>query len=65
MLFVVGITMAQKTVTGKVTDEDGEALIGVSILVQGTSTGTVTDIDGAYSLSVPDESNVLVFSYTG
>lgn len=65
MLFVVGLTMAQRTVTGKVADEEGEALIGVSILVKGTSTGTVTDIEGSYSLSVPDESNVLVFSYTG
>lgn len=65
MLFVVGFTMAQKTVTGKVVDDSGESLIGVSILVQGTSTGTVTDIDGAYSINVPAESNVLVFSYTG
>lgn len=65
MLFVVGITMAQTTVTGKVIDEEGEALIGVSILVQGTSTGTVTDIEGSYSLNVPAGSDVLVFSYTG
>ena len=65
MLFVVGFTMAQKTVTGKVVDDSGESLIGVSILVQGTSSGTVTDIDGAYSINVPSESNVLVFSYTG
>ncbi len=65
MLFVVGLTMAQKTVTGKVIDEDGEALIGVSILVKGTSTGTVTDIEGSYSVNVPGENNVLVFSYTG
>ncbi len=65
MLFVVGITMAQTTVTGKVIDEEGEALIGVSILVKGTSTGTVTDIEGSYSLNVPADSDVLVFSYTG
>lgn len=65
MLFVVGFTMAQKTVTGKVTDGEGEALIGVSILVEGTNTGTVTDIEGSYSLNVPDGSNVLIFSYTG
>ncbi|MEM1356623.1 MAG: SusC/RagA family TonB-linked outer membrane protein, partial [Bacteroidota bacterium] len=65
MLFAMGITMAQKTVTGTVTDDEGESLIGVSILVEGTTTGTVTDLDGAYSINLPDGSNVLVFSYTG
>lgn len=65
MLFVMGITMAQKTVTGKVIDEEGETLIGVSILVEGTGTGTVSDIDGSYSITVPAENNILLFSYTG
>ena len=44
---------AQRTISGKVTDEFGEPLIGASVLVKGTSSGTVTDIDGSYSLSVP------------
>ena len=65
LLFVVGFSYAQTTVSGTVTDESGEALIGTSILVEGTITGTVTDIDGKYSLNVPAGSNVLVFSYTG
>lgn len=65
ILFVMGITMAQKAVTGKVTDGEGESLIGVSILVKGTGTGTVTDLDGSFELSVPEEGNVLIFSYTG
>lgn len=65
MLFVMGVTLAQNTVTGTVTDDEGESLIGVSILVQGTTTGTVTDLDGAYNISVPAGSNVLIFSYTG
>ncbi len=56
---------AQRTVTGKVTSEEGESLIGVNILIKGTSTGTITDIDGNYSLNVPSEESVLVFSYTG
>jgi len=50
----MGITMAQKAVTGKVTDGEGESLIGVSILVKGTGTGTVTDLDGSFKLSVPE-----------
>lgn len=65
VLFVMGTSLAQRTITGTVTDETGEALIGASILVTGTTTGAVTDIDGTYSISVPDGSNVLQFSYTG
>ncbi len=65
VLFCLGITMAQRTVTGTVTDETGETLIGASVLVKGTTTGTVTDIDGSYSLDVPAGEQTLVFSYTG
>lgn len=65
VLFVMGTALAQRTITGTVTDESGEALIGASILVKGTTTGAVTDIDGTYSITVPSGSNVLQFSYTG
>jgi len=65
VLFAIGIMMAQRTVTGVITDDSGEPLIGASILVKGTPTGTVTDIDGSYSLTVPEGSNTLVVSYTG
>lgn len=57
--------VAQRSISGKVTDTNGEALIGTSILVKGTVTGTVTDFDGSYSLSVPAGATALVFSYTG
>jgi len=53
------------TVSGTVTDETGESLIGVNILIKGTASGTVTDFDGNYTLDVPDGSNTLVFTYTG
>ena len=65
MLCAVGLATAQKTVTGTVTDTEGETLIGVNILVAGTTVGTVTDFDGTYSLDVPEGSDVLIFSYTG
>ena len=65
VLFVMGTTLAQRTITGTVTDESGETLIGASILVKGTTTGAVTDIDGTYSITVPEGSNILQFSYTG
>ncbi len=57
--------LAQRTITGTVVDEQGDPLIGVSILARGTSAGTVTDIDGTYSLRVPDGTDALIFSYTG
>ena len=57
--------MAQRTITGTVTDESGETLIGASILAKGTSSGTVTDVDGTYSLNVSEDVGALIFSYTG
>ncbi|HRF41642.1 MAG TPA: carboxypeptidase-like regulatory domain-containing protein, partial [Saprospiraceae bacterium] len=57
--------VAQVTVTGKVTDDKGEALIGANILVKNSTNGTITDIDGSYELKVPDAFVTLVVSYTG
>lgn len=52
-------------VTGKVTSADGQGIPGVSILVKGTFSGTVSDVDGNYSIEVPDEAEILVFSSIG
>ncbi len=54
-------------VTGKVTDQDGNGIPGVTVLLKGTTTGTTTSADGNYTLSVPDgqAGGVLVFSYIG
>ncbi|MCB0570997.1 MAG: SusC/RagA family TonB-linked outer membrane protein [Phaeodactylibacter sp.] len=65
MLFAIGSMVAQRTVTGTVSDQNGEPLLGASVLVKGTSTGTITDVDGNYSVKVPDGSTTLVVSYTG
>ncbi|NOZ34883.1 MAG: SusC/RagA family TonB-linked outer membrane protein [Chlorobi bacterium] len=56
---------AQNTVTGKVLDDSGESLPGVTVLVKGTTITTMTLGDGTYSIDVPDGSNTLVFSYIG
>ncbi|PZX56499.1 SusC/RagA family TonB-linked outer membrane protein [Algoriphagus chordae] len=56
---------AQKTVTGTVLDEYDTGLPGVTILVKGTTTGTATDIDGKFSINVPNDQAVLVFSFIG
>lgn len=55
----------QKTLTGKVVDETGTSLPGVTVIVQGTSIGVVTDIDGNYNLAVPNDAKTLVFSFVG
>ncbi|MDX1283357.1 MAG: TonB-dependent receptor [Draconibacterium sp.] len=55
----------QKQVTGTVVDSDGNPMPGVTVLVKGTTTGAVTDIDGNYTVQVPDDNAVLVFSFVG
>ena len=67
-LFAVlcGTAWAQTGISGKVVDEKGEALVGVSVIVKGTRTGTMTAQDGSYLLpsSVPGDA-VLMFSSIG
>ena len=53
------------TVSGKVTDEEGETLVGANVLLKGTSIGTTTDVAGRYTFEVPDGNGILVFSYIG
>lgn len=61
-----GAMMAQTTVSGKVTaSETGEPLEGVAVAVKGTTIGMFTDVNGSYRLTVPEGSDVLVFSYVG
>ena len=53
-----------RTVRGKITDDIGEALPGVNVVVKGTTRGTTTDLDGNYELTVSGDEQ-LVFSYVG
>lgn len=52
-------------VKGKITNEKGEALPGVTIQVKGTSTGVITNENGEYIITVPDEKGVLLVSFVG
>lgn len=61
-LLFTGTLLAQKTITGKVTDEQGNPLPNVSVTIKGTKTGTVTKADGTYALVAPAGSQTLVFS---
>ncbi len=65
LLLSTSMAFAQRAVSGTVTDDNGEALIGASVLAKGTTAGTVTDFDGHFNLEVPDGVNTLVISYTG
>ena len=61
-----GIGYAQEQVSGIVTDDSGEPLIGASVFVQGNqSVGVITGLDGDYVLSVPAGATALVYSYIG
>lgn len=56
---------ADRSVTGIVTDERGEGLPGVSVVVKGLTRGAVTDASGTYRLTIPDGPQTLVFSFVG
>jgi TonB-linked SusC/RagA family outer membrane protein len=55
----------KKSLKGKVTDEEGIPLPGVSVVIRGTNIGVATNIDGEYSLEFEKENAVLVFSFVG
>ena len=61
------VAFAQSKVTGTVTDENGEPLIGAYIMPKGSKNGVITDLDGHYSIAAPasGKSYVLVFQYLG
>jgi TonB-linked SusC/RagA family outer membrane protein len=62
---VNALQQQKKTITGTITDADGEPLPGVTVVVKGTTQGTVTDADGNYSLSGVPVDGILQFSFVG
>jgi TonB-linked SusC/RagA family outer membrane protein len=65
LALVVHTSFAQvKSVSGTVSDKNGQPLPGATVIVKGTSTGTTTDFDGNYLISA-NQGSVLVFSYVG
>lgn len=69
VMLVLSVTMLMaqnQTLTGRVISaEDGEPIIGASVIVPGTTLGVVTDIDGNYSLRVPENAKTLRVSFVG
>ena len=64
---MVSMALAQSRVTGVVVSEDdGEPVVGASVMVKGTTTGTITDLDGKFTITgVPSSAKTLVVSYVG
>ncbi len=63
LFFSMGM-MAQSTVSGTISDENGEPLVGVNVSIKGTTKGVVTDLDGVYSINAPGNA-VISFTYLG
>jgi TonB-linked SusC/RagA family outer membrane protein len=59
------ILTVDRTLKGKITDDTGETIPGVSVLLKGTNVGTLTDVDGSFSINIPDQGAVLIFSSIG
>lgn len=59
------LVQQQSTVSGTVTDDSGDPIPGVTVMIQGTTTGTITDVDGHYELNNVPENATLVFSFVG
>src|SRR6266487_2007493 len=64
-LFLSYFVIAQTRVTGKVTGPDSKAVFGATVAVKGTTVATTTSADGTYSIVMPPNADVLVFSYVG
>jgi TonB-linked SusC/RagA family outer membrane protein len=72
LLLVLGIfcttvvSAQERTISGKITEaSSGETVIGATVLIKGTTNGVISDLNGSYSIKVPDENAVLLFSYMG
>ncbi len=65
VFFMAQLQAQTRVVSGKATDDTGNPIPNVSVIIKGTNTGTTTKFDGTYSLTVPASAKVLVFSSVG
>ena len=66
MFFMTGMAFAQqKTITGKVTDQTGASVPGVTVMIKGTTSGVITSMEGTYSISNVPANATLQFSFVG
>ena len=57
--------LQQQRITGIVTNEAGEPLLGATVQVEGTTVGAITDVDGKYTIELPIQNAVILFSFVG
>lgn len=65
ILLLGSAAAAQVTLTGTITDEKGETIIGANVVMKNSTVGTITDFDGIFELTVPDAFVTVVISYIG
>lgn len=65
VVFIATAWAQQRSINGTVTDETGQPLPGVTVVVEGTTMGTVTNGNGEYTLSVPEDAENITFSFIG
>ena len=65
LVFISSSLLAQKKITGKVTDENSKPVTGVTVSIKGTTLATSTSPEGEFSLTIPPGKNILVFSSVG
>lgn len=65
LILTSSVLAQERSVSGTVTDESGNTMPGVSVVIKGTSQGTATDADGRYTLSVPGDDVALIFTFVG
>lgn len=65
VMMITGHVYAQTTITGNVKNSGGEFLPGVNVFLKGTTVGTTTDSNGKYTIAIPVEDGVLVFTFIG
>ena len=63
-LFLFATASSVETISGTVTDQSGQPIAGVNVVIKGTGTGTQTNFEGKYSIEA-EEGDVLVFSFLG
>ena len=63
--FAISAFAQDRVLSGVVTDDTGESLPGVNVVVKGTTIGTITDLDGKYTIKVPEGATELVYSFIG
>ena len=65
LLILLSVPTFAQTISGKILDEENQPIPFSNIIIKGTVTGTTSDFDGLYSLDLPSENVVVIFSFIG